>query len=90
MPELNHTIVRAGGPKGSASFPAGILCLKAGRLLYRFTPVMLPPRVSLDHAQTNVIAPHRYTFLVSEGESDAAFGPAQPVDLPSSHAGRLA
>jgi catechol 2,3-dioxygenase-like lactoylglutathione lyase family enzyme len=71
--ELNHTIVPAHDPKGSARFLADILGLRVDPPVARFTPVTLGNRASLDYLQQDTFEPHHYAFLMSDAEFDAAF-----------------
>ena len=71
--ELNHTIVPAHDPRGSAQFLADILGLPVDPPLAHFTPVTLANSVTLDFDQHDEFESHHYAFLVSDEEFDAAF-----------------
>ncbi|HSJ43768.1 MAG TPA: VOC family protein [Euzebyales bacterium] len=72
--ELNHTIVAARDPEGSASFMAGILGLPAPTRYGPFIVVEAANGVSLDfmHTDEEVTSQH-YAFLVTEAEFDEIF-----------------
>lgn len=73
--ELNHTIVAARDPQGSASFMAELLGLPAPTRYGPFMVVEAANRVSLDfmHTDEEVTSQH-YAFLVTEAEFDEIFG----------------
>jgi len=73
--ELNHTIVAARDPEGSASFMAGILGLPTPTRYGPFMVVEAANGVSLDfmHTDDEVTSQH-YAFLVTEAEFDEIFG----------------
>ena len=72
--ELNHTIVAAQDPEGSARFMAGVLGLPAPTRYGPFTVVEAANGVSLDfmHTDEEVTSQH-YAFLVTEAEFDEIF-----------------
>jgi catechol 2,3-dioxygenase-like lactoylglutathione lyase family enzyme len=72
--ELNHTIVAAQDPEGSARFMAGILGLSAPTRYGPFMVVEAANGVSLDfmHIDDDVTSQH-YAFLVTEAEFDEIF-----------------
>jgi catechol 2,3-dioxygenase-like lactoylglutathione lyase family enzyme len=72
--ELNHTIVAARDPEGSARFMAGILGLAAPTRYGPFMVVEAANGVSLDfmHSDDEVTSQH-YAFLVTEAEFDEIF-----------------
>ncbi len=73
--ELNHTIVAAHDPEGSASFLAEVLGLPAPTRYGPFMVVEAANGVSLDfmHTADEVTSQH-YAFLVTEAEFDDIFG----------------
>ena len=74
--ELNHTIVHARDPKGSATFLAEMLGRRAPVPFGPFWAVALDNGVTLDYIRANddeLIVEH-YAFLVSEAEFDEIFG----------------
>ena len=72
--ELNHTIVPAHDPRGSAQFLADILGLPVDPPLAHFTPVTLANGVSLDFDHYDHVDEHHYAFKLNDDEFDAAFG----------------
>ena len=72
--ELNHTIVAARDPEGSARFMSGILGLPAPTRYGPFMVVEAANGVSLDFMRTDdEVTSQHYAFLVTEAEFDAAF-----------------
>jgi catechol 2,3-dioxygenase-like lactoylglutathione lyase family enzyme len=72
--ELNHTIVAAQDPDGSARFMADILGLPAPTQYGPFTVVEAANKVSLDFMYTaGEVTSQHYAFLVSEAEFDKIF-----------------
>jgi catechol 2,3-dioxygenase-like lactoylglutathione lyase family enzyme len=81
--ELNHTIVSARDPHGSAAFLADVLGLPAPTRFGPFMVVETANGVSLDFADADgEIAPQHYAFLVSEAEFDEIFARIEAMDLP--------
>jgi len=81
--QLNHTIVSCRDQQRSAAFLTGILGLSPATRFGRFLVVEADNSVSLDFAETRgQIIPQQYAFLVSEQESDAAFGRLHEQHLP--------
>lgn len=73
--ELNHTIVAARDPAGSARFMADVLGLPAPTRFGHFWVVSAANGVSLDFMATDGEVPSQhYAFLVSEDEFDQVFG----------------
>src|ERR1700677_544055 len=72
--ELNHTIVPAHDPRGSAQFLAGILGLPLDPPLAPFPPVTLANGVSLDFDHYDHVDEHHYAFQLNDDEFEAAFG----------------
>ena len=82
--ELNHTIVHARDPKGSATFLAEMLGRRAPVPFGPFWAVALDNGVTLDYIRANddeLIVEH-YAFLVSEAEFDAVFARIRERGLP--------
>jgi len=81
---LNHTIVHARDPKGSAVFLAAILGRPAPVRFGPFWAVALDNGVTLDYIEATedeLIIEH-YAFLVSEEEFDEVFARIQDRGLP--------
>jgi catechol 2,3-dioxygenase-like lactoylglutathione lyase family enzyme len=82
--QLDHTIVNALDPEGSARFVAELLDLAPPHRFGPFFVVELANGVSLDYivaAPDEVIIEH-YAFLVSEAEFDAIFARIRERGLP--------
>lgn len=72
--ELNHTIVAARDPKGSAGFMTEILGLAAPSRFGPFMVVEAANGVSLDFMRTDgEVTSQHYAFLVTEDEFDEIF-----------------
>jgi extradiol dioxygenase family protein len=82
--ELNHHIVHARDPEGSARFLSEMLGLEAPRAWGPFQAVETANGVGLDYIgvqpEEDVVAMH-YAFLVSEEEFDTIFGRIQERGL---------
>lgn len=72
--KLNHTIVAAHDPKGSALFLSEVLGLEAPVVLGPFALVTVGDELTLDFVETrDELRPQHYAFLVSETEFDQIF-----------------
>jgi catechol 2,3-dioxygenase-like lactoylglutathione lyase family enzyme len=82
--QLNHTIVHAGDPEGSARFLTELLGLPDPRPFGPFMVVELENGVSLDYitAPADALTVEHYAFLVDEPEFDAIFGRIRERGLP--------
>lgn len=72
--QLNHTIVAARDPEGSAAFLAELLGLPTPSRFGSFIVVQTANGVSLDYSEASDITTQHYAFLVSETEFDEIFG----------------
>jgi catechol 2,3-dioxygenase-like lactoylglutathione lyase family enzyme len=70
--ELNHTIVWASDRDASAAFLSEILGIAHCPVVGPFRQLTMANGVSLDFAQTAVVHPQHYAFLVGDKEFDAA------------------
>lgn len=80
--ELNHTIVAAQDPEGSARFMAGVLGLPAPTRYGPFMVVEAANGVSLDFMHTDDVTSQHYAFLVTEAEFDEIFDRITTRGLP--------
>jgi len=82
--QLNHTIVHARDPVGSACFLADILGLRPPKPFGPFMGVELDNGVTLDFigAEPDQIIVEHYAFLVSEAEFDQIFARIRDRSLP--------
>ena len=83
MPILDHHIVAAHDPQGSAAFVADILGLPAPMTLGHFAVVRVGDTTTLDFIQHDEpVTSQHYTFLVTEAEFDEIFARIIQRNLP--------